>query len=79
LGYLIEALSSVPQARVIDAKGEGILTPREEQVLGLVAEGIANREVAHQLGIKENTVKRALLRIYDKLGVSNRVEVVLYA
>jgi DNA-binding NarL/FixJ family response regulator len=79
LGYVIEALSSAPRARVFNAKGEGLLTPREEQVVSLVAEGIGNREVAQQLGIKENTVKKALLRIYDKLGVSNRVELVLYA
>lgn len=79
LGYVIEALRSAPQARVINAKGEGLLTPREEQVVSLVAEGIGNREVAQQLGITENTVKKSLLRIYDKLGVSNRVELVLYA
>jgi two-component system, NarL family, response regulator DegU len=78
-GYLIEALSSLPQGRIINAKEEARLTPREEQVVSLVAEGIGNREVAQRLGIKENTVKKALLRIYDKLGVSNRVELVLYA
>jgi DNA-binding CsgD family transcriptional regulator len=55
------------------------LTAREEQVVNLVAEGIGNREIGEQLGIKENTVKKSLLRIYDKLGVSNRVELVLYA
>jgi DNA-binding NarL/FixJ family response regulator len=79
LGYVIEALRSAPQARVINAKGECLLTPREEQVVGLVAGGIGNREVAQQLGIAENTVKKSLLRIYDKLGISNRVELVLYA
>jgi two-component system, NarL family, response regulator DegU len=42
-------------------------------------EGIGNREIAEQLGIKESTVKKSLLRTYDKLGVSNRVELVLYA
>jgi DNA-binding NarL/FixJ family response regulator len=79
MGYVIEALNSAPAARVINARGEGLLTPREEQVAGLVAEGIGNREVAHQLDIKESTVKKSLQRIYDKLGVSNRVELVLYA
>jgi two-component system, NarL family, response regulator DegU len=80
MGYVIEAASSTPSARVVlNAKGEGLLTPREEQVVTLVAEGIGNRGIAQQLGIKENTVKKALLRIYDKLGVSNRVELVLYA
>ena len=79
MGYVIDALTSTPPARVVAANGEGLLTPREEQVVNLVAEGIGNREIAHQLGIKENTVKKSLLRIYDKLGVSNRVELVLYA
>jgi DNA-binding NarL/FixJ family response regulator len=79
MSYVIEALISSPAVRVINAKGEGLLTPREEQVVNLVAEGIGNREIAQQLGIRENTVKKSLLRIYDKLGVSNRVELVLYA
>lgn len=79
VGYVIDALSSSPPARVIGANGVGLLTAREDQVVNLVAEGIGNREVAAQLGIKENTVKKSLLRIYDKLGVSNRVELVLYA
>jgi DNA-binding NarL/FixJ family response regulator len=78
IDYLIEPLNSVPQVRVTNAKGEGILTPREEQIAALVAEGVGNRDVARQLSIKENTVKKALLRVYDKLGVSNRVELVLY-
>jgi DNA-binding NarL/FixJ family response regulator len=80
MGYVIEAASSTSSARVIlNAKGEGLLTPREEQVVTLVAEAIGNRGIAQQLGIKENTVKKSLIRIYDKLGVSNRVELVLYA
>jgi len=79
MSYLIEALSSGPSPRVMNAKGENLLTEREEQVVNLVAEGIGNREIGRQLGIKESTVKKALLRIYDKLGVSNRVELVLYA
>ena len=77
--YLVEALNSPARSRVINAKGEGLLTAREEQVVDLVAEGIGNREVAEQLGVKENTVKKSLLRVYDKLGVSNRVELVLYS
>jgi DNA-binding NarL/FixJ family response regulator len=79
IGFVIEALASSPSPRVINAKGEGLLTPREEQVVGWVSEGLGNREIALHLVIKENTVKKYLLRIYDKLGVSNRVELVLYA
>lgn len=53
-----------------------MLTSREDQVVSLIPEGISNREIAEQLSSKENTVKKSLLRIYDKLGVSNRVELV---
>jgi len=77
--YMVQALSSSAPSRVVNAKGEGLLTARENQVVNLVAEGGGNREIASQLGITENTVKKSLLRIYDKLGVSNRVELVLYA
>jgi DNA-binding NarL/FixJ family response regulator len=79
LGYIVDAINSTPPVRVVDAKGEGLLTAREEQVVSLVADGAGNRAIAKQLGIKENTVKKSLMRIYDKLGVSNRVELVLYA
>ena len=79
VGYIVEAIGSAPPARVIDAKGAGLLTAREEDVVRLVADGAGNREIAKQLGIKENTVKKSLMRIYDKLGVCNRVELVLYA
>jgi len=76
---VIEALMQSPASRVVNTKGEVLLTAREEQLVGLVAEGLINREIASSLRIAENTVKKALLRIYDKLGVSNRVELVLYA
>ena len=76
--YVIEALAH-PAAHVINVKGEAVLTQREEQIVSLVAEGISNRDIAQQLNIKENTVKKCLLRVYDKLGVCNRVELVLYA
>ncbi len=79
LGYIVEAINSTAPTRVIDAKRNRLLTTREEQVVSLVADGVGNRAIAKQLGIKENTVKKSLMRIYDKLGMSNRVELVLYA
>ena len=79
LGYVVEALCVGIRHRVVNAKNVGLLTPREEQVVNLIADGSSNRKVAQQLGVKENTIKKSLLRIYDKLGVSNRVELVLYA
>jgi DNA-binding NarL/FixJ family response regulator len=77
--FLIDALSIGPSVRLINSRGQVVLTPREEQTVHLVTEGLNNREVARELNLKENTVKKSLLRIYDKLGVSNRVELVLYA
>ena len=67
---MIDALSSSVPPGVINTKGEGPLTLREERVVKLVAEGIGNREIGQSLGIEENSVKKAHQRVYDKLGVS---------
>jgi DNA-binding NarL/FixJ family response regulator len=77
--YLIEVLTEVPSLRVINAKGDPLLTPREEQVVALVAEGLSNRDVAGELKLSEHTVKKYLFRRSNKLGTSTRVELVLYA
>jgi DNA-binding NarL/FixJ family response regulator len=77
--FLLDALSQVPALRVVNVKGKPLLTPREEQVVALVADGLSNREVAVELGLSEHTIKKYMLRIFDKLGVSTRVELVLYA
>lgn len=77
--YLIETVTQVPSLRVIDANGLKLLTPREEQVVALVADGLSNREIARELNLSEHTIKKYLFRIFDKLGISSRVELVLYA
>jgi DNA-binding NarL/FixJ family response regulator len=79
LRYLLEALGEAMPLRVIDARGTALLSRRELEVVRCVAEGLSNREIAHRLGLTEHTVKNYLFRIFDKLGVSKRVEVVLYA
>src|SRR5579863_953115 len=79
VGYLIDAVVQVPSLRVVNSRGRNLLTPREEQVVALVADGLSNRGVARELGLSEHTVKKYLFRIFDKLGVSTRVELVLYA
>lgn len=79
INHLIELVSQVPSLRVVSANGNTLITPREEQVVALVAEGLSNREVAQELGLSEHTVKKYLFRIFDKLGISTRVELVLYA
>jgi DNA-binding NarL/FixJ family response regulator len=77
--YMLDALSDVPTLRVVNSKGRPLLTPREEQVVALVADGLTNRGVATELGLSEHTIKKYLLRIFDKVGTSSRVELVLYA
>jgi DNA-binding NarL/FixJ family response regulator len=54
----------------------GPLTDRESEVLGLVAKGLANKQIAVALGISEHTVKFHVSSIYSKLNVTNRTEAV---
>jgi len=79
LRYLLEALRESEPIRLTDSRGEAILSKREQDVVRCVAEGLSNREIASRLKLTEHTVKNYLFRIFDKLGVSSRVEVVLYA
>ena len=55
-----------------------LLAVRETQVANLVAEGLATKEIAKKLNITEHTVSNYLFKIYNKLGISSRVELVLY-
>jgi len=55
------------------------LTSRERQVITLIVAGYTNKDLARKLGMSEHTAKHHLTHIYDKLGVSNRLELVLYA
>jgi DNA-binding NarL/FixJ family response regulator len=55
------------------------LTRREIEIIRAVAAGYSNREIAQRASITENTVKSHLVRIFDKVGASNRVELALFA
>ena len=79
LRFVIEALGSAPPAKSICARGSGILTKREKGVVHLVAEGLTNRDISQQLHLSEHTVRNYLFRIFNKVGTSNRLELVLYA
>jgi DNA-binding NarL/FixJ family response regulator len=55
------------------------LTPREREVLGLVREGLANKQIARRLGISERTVKAHLTSAFATLGVQDRTQAALWA
>ena len=79
LSFLIDLIVEAPALRVLNSQGDPLLTPREEQVVALVVEGLPNRPIAVELNLSEHTVKKYLFRIFEKLGISSRVELVLYA
>jgi DNA-binding NarL/FixJ family response regulator len=70
--YLQEARSEQPLR-------EEPLTPREEQIVKLIAEGSTNRQIAQELVISEKTVERHRANILEKLGMRDRVELTRYA
>jgi DNA-binding NarL/FixJ family response regulator len=73
------AFATTARSPIVKSNGDPMLSPREQQVAQLTAEGMTNREIGERLQISEHTVKNYLFKIYDKLGVSTRVELVLYA
>jgi DNA-binding NarL/FixJ family response regulator len=78
LQLILDAFANAVPLRAINYKGERLLTQREEQVVTLVCQGLTNREIAGQLKLSEHTIKNYLFRIFERLGVSSRVELVLY-
>ena len=52
------------------------ITPREHEILGLIAAGMSNREIGEKLFVSENTVKTHSSRLFEKLGVNRRVQAV---
>lgn len=55
------------------------LTARELQIVAVLVDGCANKEIAEQCGISEKTVKHHLTNIFDKIGVSNRLQLMIFA
>jgi two-component system, NarL family, nitrate/nitrite response regulator NarL len=80
LAFILEFLTQLKPLRVIKPGGGMTrLTPREAQVVHLLAEGFSTRDISQKLGLTEHTIRNYLSAIYDKLGVSSRVELALYA
>lgn len=63
----------------VDSRGNRLLSQREEEVVSLLMAGLPNREIAQALNLSEHTVKNYLFRIYEKLGISSRTELLVYA
>jgi two-component system nitrate/nitrite response regulator NarL len=79
LEFVLEALvDPVP----IESRGlpnSRPLSKREEEIAHMVAEGFSNRQISERLVLSEHTIKNYLFRVFEKLGVSTRVELTLYA
>jgi len=76
---LVEVLRDLMAEEVEPPKNNYRLTAREISVIGYIVEGCTNKDVARECGIAEETVKRHLKNIFDKTGVSNRLELAMFA
>jgi DNA-binding NarL/FixJ family response regulator len=72
--FAIEALAASPTVRAVGANGLSLLSKREIEVIHLLAEGLTNRDIAERLGLSQHTIKNYLFHVFDKLGVSSRME-----
>jgi DNA-binding NarL/FixJ family response regulator len=74
-----EAPPQLPPANQGRERERSPLSQREREIVALVAQGFKNKEMAEKMFISEQTVKNHLHNIFDKLGVSDRLELALYA
>ena len=74
MSFAVEALASTPVVRAVGANGLNLLSKRELEVVRLLAEGLTNREIAERMVLSQHTIKNYLFRVFDKLGVSSRME-----
>ena len=79
LEQLVETLRRSSPLMLTNAQGVKLLSRQESKIVRLVSEGLTNREIAAELKLSGHTVKNYLFKIFDKLGISNRVELALYA
>ena len=78
LVFALDALAATPSIHAVDSNGINLLSKRETEVVQCVAEGLTNGEIGERLGLSKHTIKNYLLRIFDKVGVSNRMELLFF-
>ncbi len=79
-GTLVTRLAALASARRADERARNVkLTPRELEILGLVAEGLTNKQIATQLHVEEQTVKNHMHNILERLSLRRRHQAVQYA
>jgi two-component system nitrate/nitrite response regulator NarL len=76
--FLLELVMRLRPLQVAKPASAALLTRREQEIVSLVAEGMRNEEISRKLNVTEHTIRNYLCRIFDKLGMSSRVELVLY-
>ena len=71
-------ITTMQPADTVGARVRDRLTPKEMQIVALIVQGCKNKDIANQLGTKEQVIKNYLRSIYDKSGVSDRLELALF-
>ena len=79
LEFVLDALADPLPIEASGSASSRPLSKREEEIAHMVAEGYSNRQISERLDLSEHTIKNYLFRVFEKLGVSTRVELTLYA
>jgi two-component system, NarL family, nitrate/nitrite response regulator NarL len=77
VNWVIEAYRA-QAAALVNPRSQPRLSPKEMAIITCITQGKRNKEIAFQLGTTEQVIKNYLRKIYDKLGVSDRLELALY-
>jgi two-component system nitrate/nitrite response regulator NarL len=77
--FLLDLVMRLRPLQVARSGGAALLTRREQEIVNLVAEGLRNEDISKRLQVTEHTIRNYVSHIFDKLGMSSRVELVLYA
>lgn len=77
LASTLETLTIGNDVRTMDRRKHDLLSKREREIVRAVSEGLTNQEIGERLGLSKHTVKNHLFKVFEKLGVSNRVELLV--